>query len=298
MKIVVVDSSRVVLRIIAGLLEPRGDTVVPFTDSREALDYVKNDEKVEAVITSLETRPIAGIELCWSLRLIANANRPLCIIVMSSLANSRNLSEVLDSGADDFISKPPVPEELYARLRAGQRLTMMQQELIRLAENDVLTGLLNRRAFLTRLNTLRETYGRCEKQMPALILADIDNFKGLNDNFGHDIGDEALRRTAEVFKDEAEAEEGIAARFGGEEFVIALPGRSSEDAMEVAERMRRAIGRISINCDSTVVRFTSSFGVGEWELNEALESVFKRADSALYRAKKAGRDRVVHAVSH
>ena len=272
--------------------------VVPFTDSREALDFVKNDEKVEAVITSLETRPIGGIELCWSLRLIANANRPLCIIVMSSLANSRNLSEALDSGADDFISKPPIPEELYARLRAGQRLTRIQQELIRLAENDVLTGLLNRRAFLTRLNSLRGTHGRCERQTPALILADIDNFKGLNDSFGHDIGDEALRRTAEIFRDEAEAEEGIAARFGGEEFVIALPGRGGDDAMEVAERMRRAIGRISINCASGIVRFTSSFGVGEWEPDETLESVFKRADSALYRAKKAGRDRVVHAAAH
>lgn len=298
MKIVVVDSSRVVLRIIAGLLEPRGDTVVTFTDSREALNFVKSDEKVEAVITSLETRPIGGIELCWSLRLIANANRPLCIIAMSSLANSRNLSEVLDSGADDFISKPPIPEELYARLRAGQRLTMMQQELIRLAENDVLTGLLNRRAFLTRLNGLRETHGICERHTPALVLADIDNFKGLNDNYGHDIGDEALRRTAEVFKDEADNEDGIAARFGGEEFVIALPGRSSEDAMEVAERIRRAIARISITSESQVISFTSSFGVGEWEANEPLESVFKRADTALYRAKKAGRDRVVHAASH
>jgi two-component system cell cycle response regulator len=297
LKIVVVDSSRVVLRIIAGLLEPRGDTVVTFTDSREALNFVKSDEKVEAVITSLETRPIGGIELCWSLRLIANANRPLCIIAMSSLANSRNLSEVLDSGADDFISKPPVPEELYARLRAGQRLTMMQQELIRLAENDVLTGLLNRRAFLTRLNGLREVNGICERHTPALVLADIDNFKGLNDNYGHDIGDEALRRTAEIFKDEADNEDGIAARFGGEEFVIALPGRSSEDAMEVAERMRRAIARISITCEAQAIRFTSSFGVGEWEANETLESVFKRTDTALYRAKKAGRDRVVHAAS-
>jgi diguanylate cyclase (GGDEF)-like protein len=170
--------------------------------------------------------------------------------------------------------------------------------LIRLAENDVLTGLLNRRAFLTRLNALREVHGHCERHAPALVLADIDNFKGLNDNYGHDIGDEALRRTAEVFKDEADNEDGLAARFGGEEFVIALPGRSSEDAMEVAERIRRAIARISITSESAVVQFTSSFGVGEWEANETLESVFKRADTALYRAKKAGRDRVVHAASH
>jgi diguanylate cyclase (GGDEF)-like protein len=292
-KIVVVDSSRVVLRIIAGLLEPRGHRVASFTDSREALDFVREDMGVEAVITSLETRPIGGIELCWSLRLIANANRPLCIIAMSSLANSRNLSEALDSGADDFISKPPIPEELHARLRAGQRLTMMQQELIRLAENDVLTGLLNRRAFLARLNALREAHGGCERQAPALVLADLDNFKQINDEFGHDIGDEALRRTGEIFSEEAGAEEGIVARFGGEEFVVALPGRSCEDAMEVADRLRRAVARIAITADAGTVRFTSSFGVGEWRMNETLESAFKRTDAALYRAKKHGRDRVV-----
>jgi len=297
LRIVVVDSSRVVLRIITGLLEPKGHIVVAFTDSREALTYVRENEQVEAVITSLETRPLGGIELCWSLRLIANANRPLCIIAMSSLANSRNLSEALDSGADDFISKPPIPEELHARLRAGQRLTMMQQELIHLAENDALTGLLNRRAFLARLNQLRESHGDCERHIPALILADIDNFKHLNDNYGHDIGDEALRRTGAVFADEADAEEGIAARFGGEEFVIALPGRSAEDAMEIADRLRRAVARIAIESDSGIVHFTSSFGVGEWHPMEPLESVFKRADTALYRAKKSGRDRVVTATS-
>ena len=293
MKIVVVDSSRVVLRIIAGLLEPRGHSVASFTDSREALVFVREDAGVEAVITSLETRPIGGIELCWSLRLIANANRPLCIIAMSSLANSRNLSEALDSGADDFISKPPIPEELHARLRAGQRLTMMQQELIRLAENDVLTGLLNRRAFLGRLAALREKDGNCEQRAPALVLADIDDFKRINDEFGHDIGDEALRRTGELFAEEAEAEEGIAARFGGEEFVIALPGRTCEDAMEIADRLRRAVARMAITTEAGIARFTSSFGVGEWRTNEPLESVFKRTDAALYRAKKQGRDRVV-----
>jgi two-component system, cell cycle response regulator len=297
LRIVVVDSSRVVLRIITALLEPRGHRVVSFTDSREALDFVREDVSVEAVITSLETRPIGGIELCWQLRLIANANRPICIIAMSSLANSRNLSEALDSGADDFISKPPVPEELHARLRAGQRLMTMQQDLIRLAEFDALTSLLNRRAFISRLNAIREAHGDCERRAPTLVLADIDNFKCLNDSYGHDVGDEALRRTGGVFAEEAEAEDGVAARFGGEEFVLALPGRGIEDAMEVADRLRRAVSRISINAGAQVVRFTSSFGVGEWRADETLESVFKRADTALYRAKRSGRDRVVPAAA-
>ncbi len=293
LKIVVVDSSRVVLRIIAGLLEPRGHEVLTFTDSREALIRVAGDEEVEAVLTSLETRPIGGIELCWSLRLIANASRPLCIIAMSSLANPRNLSEALDSGADDFISKPPVPEELHARLRAAQRLNTMQQELIRQARTDGLTGLLNRSAFLARLDAARPDDG--EQPGLALVLADIDNFKNLNDTYGHDIGDEAIRRTGAVFAREACAEGGFAARFGGEEFVLALPGRGEDDALRVAERLRHEVGAIEILSDRGAVRFTSSFGIGSWRRGDTLEQLFKRVDTALYGAKNAGRNRVVPA---
>ena len=107
MHIVIVDTSRVVLKIVAGLLEPHGHTVDVFTDSTHALDHVANTPSVRVLITSLEVRPISGLELCWSARLLAEANRPLYVITMSSARNARNLAEALDSGADDFIEKPP-----------------------------------------------------------------------------------------------------------------------------------------------------------------------------------------------
>ena len=134
MQIVIVDSSRVVLQIIASLIEPRGHAVHPFTDSERALEFLAATPAVRVLITSLEVRPLCGLELCWSARLLAESRGPLHVITMSSARNVRSLAEALDSGADDFIEKPPSAEELNARLRAAERLTTMQEELIRLAE--------------------------------------------------------------------------------------------------------------------------------------------------------------------
>ncbi len=161
MQIVIVDSSRVVLQIIASLIEPRGHAVHPFTDSERALEFLAATPAVRVLITSLEVRPLCGLELCWSARLLAESRGPLHVITMSSARNVRSLAEALDSGADDFIEKPPSAEELNARLRAAERLTTMQEELIRLAETDPLTGSYNRRAFFNRARPpWRRTRGR------------------------------------------------------------------------------------------------------------------------------------------
>ena len=147
MRIVLVDPSRTVLKYVARLLEARDHEVRPFVDGAGALAYTKSDPDVDALITSSELITMTGIELCWEARLVASCRRPIYVILMSSNQDRYTLGEALDSGADDFISKPPVPEELYARLRAAERLASMQRELIRLATTDPLTGARNRRAF-------------------------------------------------------------------------------------------------------------------------------------------------------
>lgn len=293
MHIVVVDTSRVVLKVIAGLLEPRGHTVATFTDSREALAFVTDTPSVDALITSLETRPIGGFELCWSARLLAEDRRPLYIIAMSSLKNARNLSEALDSGADDFISKPPCAEELNARLRAAQRLTGLQRELIRLAEVDPLTELLNRAAFLHRLSDAARRHAQTGRL--ALVMGDIDHFKTINDAHGHDVGDAAIRAAAEVFATAARDAKGFAGRIGGEEFMLALPGRTGQEASEIATLVRGKISQIRVRGRTGPVKFTASLGVSEWSEGETVEGVLKRADIALYDAKAGGRDRVMTA---
>ncbi len=136
MRVVVVDPSRTVLKFIARLLATRNHEVRTFVSAREALECVRSDLSVGAVITSDELLPISemsGIELCWEARLLATCRRPIYIILMSCDRDQHKLIEALDSGADDFIGKPPAAEELYARLRSAERLANMQQDLLRLA---------------------------------------------------------------------------------------------------------------------------------------------------------------------
>ncbi|WP_375408400.1 diguanylate cyclase [uncultured Methylobacterium sp.] len=288
MHIVIVDSSRVILKIVAGLLEPHGHTVTVFTNSSEALDYVTGTVSVRVLITSLEVRPISGLELCWSARLLAESNRPLYVITMSSARNARNLAEALDSGADDFIEKPPGAEELHARLRAAERLTTMQGELIRLAETDPLTGLLNRRAFLQRTRDAAERVGNHGRM--AAILVDIDHFKRINDEYGHDVGDAAIQSVSREI-----AADGIVGRLGGEEFAVVLAHRTMAEAETIANRLRLVMEAMRLRGARTPIRLTCSFGVSEWSEGDTVEGLIKRADIALYEAKTAGRNRVVSA---
>ena len=150
MRIAVVDPSRTVLKLVTQLLEARGHTVRTFTDGREALD------QITSTWTSMHSSPapslprMSGVELCRQTRALATDGRPIYVVLMSSNYDRRMLIEALDSGADDFISKPPAIEELYARLRAAERLGDMQRKLYKLAMTDPLTGALNRRAFFEK----------------------------------------------------------------------------------------------------------------------------------------------------
>lgn len=290
MKVVVVDSSRVVAKAVSAMLGERGHRALAFADSCDALEAVRRDDEIGAVITGLETWPIDGFELCWALRLIAATGRPLHVIAMSSLANTRNLAEALDAGADDFISKPPVPEELHARLRAAERLTRMQAELVRQARTDMLSGLLNRRAFFASVESW--VAGDDGREL-AIVLADLDRFKQLNDQHGHAVGDEAIRRAGSAFSRQALASRGFAARYGGEEFVLALPARDCAAGAAVGEALRAAIAGIRIPLRAGEARITASVGVATLARGEPVAAALKRADDALYRAKTRGRDLVM-----
>lgn len=289
MHIAIVDSSRVVLKLIAEMLEPRGHALAPFTDSAEALDFIASHPSVTALITSLEVRPISGLELCWAARLLGDASRPLSILVMSSTRSTHTLAEALDSGADDFIEKPPRAEEMHARLRAAERLTTMQSALIQLADTDSLTGLLNRRAFIRRgQDAVR--HARASGSLAAILL-DIDHFKRINDAHGHDVGDVAIKAVASLI-----AGTGIAGRLGGEEFALLLPDRGLAEAVSFAERLRRRAVAVRIPTENgPPVQLACSFGVSALGEDETLDGLIKRADVALYEAKASGRDRVVAA---
>jgi two-component system, cell cycle response regulator len=289
MRVVLVDASRTVLKFVGRLLEARGHEVCAFTDGQAALDHIRTDLNVGALITSAELISMSGMELCWETRLLATCDRQIYVIMMSSSQDRHKLIEALDSGADDYIGKPPVAEELYARLRAAERVAAMQQELIRLATTDPLTGVFNRRAFFDHA---RNACARAQTGGAlSAIVFDIDHFKRVNDIYGHDVGDLAICAVAH----EAGTESELVGRLGGEEFAALLDGVGLADALAMAERLRRKMAALQFDTSHGPLTLTCSLGVSEWEPGDTIELLLKRADVALYAAKTGGRNRVIAA---
>ena len=271
------------------LLAARDHEVRPFVDGQEALAHIKSNPDVDVLITSTEPVSLSGVELCWETRVLASGGRPIHVILMSSNDDQATLIEALDSGADDFIGKPPAAQELYARLRCADRLLSMQREQVRLATTNSLTGMLNRRAFFEKGEEIsaRAAAGRTF----SAIMLDIDHFKKINDEHGHDAGDEAIRGVAR----EIGGNHRVAGRLGGEEFAILLEGLDLSAAVKAAERLRVDVAALRFETKARTIGLTCSFGVSEWTQGDSIDRLLKRADLALYEAKHSGRNRVVGA---
>ncbi len=290
MRIALVDPSRTTRLIVTRMLEARGHDVLPIADELEALALIRADTSIDALITSAELKHISGVELCWETRLLATCRRPIYVLMMSTQYDQRSLIEALDSGADDFIGKPPLAEELYARLRAAERILSMQRELLRIAITDPLTGLCNRRGFFEQATEACARVVPPDGSLSAIVL-DIDNFKQINDSYGHETGDEAIRACA----DTARLEEALTGRLGGDEFALLLEDRSLPQAIEIAEDLRTRLAERPFDTGRDRIKLTWSVGVGEGRPGDSVDQILARADAALYDAKLGGRNRVIGA---
>jgi two-component system cell cycle response regulator len=293
MRVVLVDPSRTMRLFVTRLLEARDHEVRPCADGAEALACMRQDTEVAALITSGELGAMSGLELCWETRVLAGRDRPIYVILMSSSIDKSKLGEALDSGADDFISKPPVPDELYARLRAAERLGTMQRELVRLASFDPLTGLHNRRVFFERAESASQ---RCP--MATAIMLDIDHFKRINDRFGHEAGDQVLREVAALLRRVARKSD-VACRHGGEEFLLLMPEATPGGTLAKAEEVRGEVERLVINYSGqSLGGITVSVGIAMYPRQGKTAAVLlRRADEALFAAKRGGRNRVLVSTS-
>lgn len=286
MHVVIIDPSRVVQQKLATELESTGCYVDCFSVSDLALQYVENTRSVDVVLTSLELEPLPGLELCWNLRTFVGEKRPLHIIVMSSNTSERALAEALDCGADDFTVKPVRREELMARLRAANRIITLQRQLVEQADTDYLTGVLNRRAFLSAMEQKRSELDASDNL--SLCLLDIDRFKSINDTYGHNVGDVVIKTVARIASEEAP----IVARLGGEEYALAFPVLDSEQAAHWCDVIRKNIADHAFETESGPFHATCSFGVSTWNPAESLGAALQRADRALMTAKRSGRNQV------
>ena len=234
-----------------------------------------------------------GPDLCRRIR-TAGGDSYTYIILLTSLNDRENRLEGLRAGADDFLTKPPDPDELAVRLEiAGRILKLYDQlalknaQLEDLATIDELTGVKNRRRFREDHELLFAQADRHGSPLSILML-DIDHFKQYNDAFGHPAGDEVLRRVGRILGENVRAHD-VVARYGGEEFVVLMPATQAIEALDVAERLRSAI----VWEPWPLRNVTASLGVATSDCaTPSAAALLDQADQALYQSKQAGRNRI------
>jgi two-component system cell cycle response regulator len=255
--------------------------------------------RYELALVSMNLEGFDPLRVCSQVRTVDHS-RGLPIILMADEADKPRVVRALDLGVNDFIARPVERNELSARVRTQIRRHRYSLELresvhntLALAVTDELTGLYNRRYFERHLNVM---LGKAQEQGRdlALMILDIDHFKAVNDNHGHDIGDAVLREFSARLRRNIRGVD-LACRLGGEEFVVIMPDTDIASADAVAERVRQAIAEREFEVGAMrPLTVTVSIGVSRIEMRaDTPEVLLKRADLALYRAKREGRNRVI-----
>ena len=243
----------------------------------------------DLILLDVEMPPPDGFEICK--RLTADLlTQHIPIIFLTAASDTEKKICGLELGAVDYITKPFDIAELRARVRATLRTKYLMDLLSKKAMIDALTGLWNR-AYLDQRVLAELALSRRHQRPLACIMADLDHFKTINDRFGHHFGDVVLRAVARALQESCRTED-IVCRYGGEEFALLLPNTAAVGALELADRLHRAVETVSFEPDGTEVKVTCSFGVAELH-GEQPPSLLELADTALYRAKHQGRNQVV-----
>ncbi|PHK96950.1 PleD family two-component system response regulator [Pseudoroseomonas rhizosphaerae] len=277
--------------LISEVLTASGVTLCQAANSAEAWSML-GQGSYDLALLSLSLEGDSGLRLASRLRAQAST-RDLPVMLIADADQRAQLLRGFDLGANDHVFRPVDPNELRARVRNQVRRKRYQERLradldrsLELAVTDSLTGLRNRR-YITR-----HLEGLLRSGQAALLLLDVDRFKAVNDTHGHAAGDMVLRVVAQRMKEHLRAVD-VLARFGGEEFVVAMANATEEEAMQVAERLRTAVAEEAVRLEGGMsLRITASIGVALARPGEGLQQLMAAADAALYRAKGNGRDRV------
>lgn len=293
--ILIVDDSTSNVKILAALLSSQGRIIFALNGPK-ALEMVAK-EQPDLILLDVMMPEMSGYDICRILKSDPKTE-DIPVIFVTALSEEDEEEEGLNLGAIDYIIKPFKPAIIQARIAnilklqdTTYELRQANIELTRLATTDPLTGAANRRHFLESAHgeTLR---AQRTGQPLGVVMADIDHFKSINDTYGHDIGDIALIETVNVLQ-EGLRQSDLLGRFGGEEFALYLPETDKEGTLLLANRLKDAIQTISIDTPKGPLTFTCSLGVHLIDQGgESIEEALKKADEALYRSKKEGRNRV------
>lgn len=289
MKVLIVDDSPEMLAIARYWLEREGLQVECTSTGREALGKAA-DGVPDIILLDIDLPDMTGWDVCRALK-SSPAVSHIPVIFLTASVETADVVRGLDLGAVDYVTKPFDPPVLAARVRVGLRTKRLQDLLRTSALLDPLTELPNRGAFEARLREEWDRRGRYGGEL-ALVLLDIDHFKRVNDRWGHRVGDQVLQEVAQRIRGTCRRCD-LAARYGGEEFAIIAPSVDAEHAAYLAERIRAAIAGDPVATDRDAIPVTLSAGVSDATGLAESAALVERADEALYRAKRTGRNRVV-----
>ena len=267
-------------------------------DGDKAWDIVQRNDAPNLAILDWMMPGMDGVEICRQARK-TKRKEYLYIILLTAKGTKEDFLEGMEAGADDYTVKPLDLGELQVRMRAAERILDLQSELIGAQEalrlqatHDSLTGLLNRAAIRDMLESELARAQR-EDRTIAVIMADLDHFKRINDTYGHAAGDTVLRETAQRMRSTVRSYDAIG-RYGGEEFLLLMPGCDLEVGPERAEKMRTRLADTPVKINGKDITVTLSLGLTAYtgEAPADIEGIIRAADEAMYKAKRAGRNRV------
>ena len=288
-KVMVVEDSAPFRNSLKKILTSLQFQVFTAAHGEEAMSYFADNPDIRLVVCDYRMPVKDGLEVLKEIRAAGDKNQ-IGVLMMTSPSENVNGAIFLKNGANDFIAKPFVKEELICRVNNLIEAMENINQIADFANKDFLTGVYNRRYFYDDMNEY-VTYAEERAEPYAVAVLDIDHFKEINDACGHDSGDRVLKTLAKKLIDETKNGD-LIARFGGEEFCIVLKNVSNEEAVKFFVNLRANIASCNVQLKKEQINFTVSIGVAFSRSDYKLDELLELADEALYRAKENGRNRV------